>query len=113
MTYGPAMAGTQSINQDNQMPLQRTKTVKFDPANKEHRDAVRAFMKRRAWSDTNFRFSHEPEYGSIVDQVMEKLTNWFLEQEESKATKRQKVTESKALAQSLLTIAPELEGEGR
>ena len=63
------------------MLLQTPKAVKFDPSLKEHRDAVRAFVVRRAWVDSPFRFSHDPAYSSVVEQVQVKLLNWFLAQE--------------------------------
>lgn len=63
------------------MLLQKTNTVKFDPSLKEHRDAVRAFVVRQAWVDSPFRFSHDPAYSSVVEQVQVKLLNWFLAQE--------------------------------
>ena len=57
-------------------------TVAFDPANKEHRLAVKAFMKRQAWADSPFRFSYDPAYGSVAHQVQAKLLDWYIEQEE-------------------------------
>ena len=73
------------------MLLQMPKTIKFDPSLKEHRAAVRAFMKRRAWMDSPIRFSHDPAYGSVVEQVQVKLLQWYMEQEE--APKRAKKVE--------------------
>lgn len=67
--------------------LQKTKAVEFDPSLKAHRDAVRMFFKRRAWVDSPLRFSHNPEYGSVVDQVQEKLVQWYLAREEAKPRK--------------------------
>lgn len=67
--------------------LTRQELVEFDPANKAHRDAVRAFMKRRAWSDSSLRFAYDPAYGSVADQVQTKLLHWYIEQEESKMKK--------------------------
>jgi len=63
------------------MYLQLPKTVEFNPSNKAHRESVRAFMKRRAWGDAPIRFSHDPSYGSIVEQVQTKLLAWYLEKE--------------------------------
>jgi hypothetical protein len=63
------------------MILQMPKTVKFDPSNKAHRASVRAFMKRRAWGDAPIRFSHDPVYGSVPEQVQTKLLAWYLEKE--------------------------------
>jgi hypothetical protein len=55
------------------MLLKRQSTIDFDPSNKEHRAAVRAFLKRKAWSDSPLRFSHDPTFGSVADQVQAKL----------------------------------------
>lgn len=63
------------------MLLQLPKTVKFDPADKAHRASVRAFMKRRAWVDSPIRFTYDPVYGSVVEQVQTKLLAWYLERE--------------------------------
>ena len=63
------------------MLLQPPKTVRFDPADKAHRASVRAFMKRRAWSDAPIRFNHDPVYGSVPEQVQTKLLAWYLERE--------------------------------
>lgn len=60
------------------MFLKKSDTVMFDPSNKSHRQAVRDFMKRRAWVDTSIRFSYDPEYGSVVDQVQSKLLTWYM-----------------------------------
>lgn len=69
------------------MYLQKTDTVRFDPSNKEHRAAARAFMKRLAWVDSPLRFTHDPEYGSVADQVRIKMLKWYMDQEETKANK--------------------------
>ena len=63
------------------MLLRPPKTVKFDPANKSHRASVREFMKRRAWGDSPIRFTYDPVYGSVVEQVQTKLLAWYLEKE--------------------------------
>lgn len=63
------------------MLLQHTKTVKFDPDNKKHRAAVRAFLRRNAWVDSPIRFSHDPAYGSVADQVKAKLLAWYMKRE--------------------------------
>lgn len=68
--------------------LTKTETVNFDPSKKEHRAAVHAFMRRRAWVDSPIRFSHDPEYGSIVEQVHAKLVMWYLDKEYKKPTKK-------------------------
>ncbi len=70
------------------MFLKKTDTVAFDPANKEHRAAVICFLKRRAWADSPIRFTHDPAYGSVSDQVQSKLLIWYAAQEEAKIRKR-------------------------
>lgn len=90
------------------MFLKRQEPITFDPSNREHRAAVRAFMKRRAWVDSPIRFSHDPQYGSVAEQVQAKLLDWYIAQEEAKASKGKKVADSKALAFSLMGIASEL-----
>lgn len=56
-------------------------TVAFDPANKHHRKAVALFMKRNAWADSPIRFSYDPEFGSVADQVKAKMLTWYLGKE--------------------------------
>ena len=73
------------------MILQHPATIDFDPSNKEHRQAVKAFLKRKAWSDTKLRFTHDPVYGSVASQVQGKLLDWYLEQEDNRSKKIQVV----------------------
>jgi hypothetical protein len=68
--------------------LKRPDSVEFDPSNKEHRLAVRAFLKRRAWADSPLKFTHDPNFGSVADQVQTKLLLWYSEQEEAREAKR-------------------------
>lgn len=63
------------------MLLQRQTLIDFDPSNKEHRAAVSAFLKRKAWSDSPIRFAHDPAYGSVADQVQAKLLQWYVDNE--------------------------------
>lgn len=63
------------------MILQPTKTVEFDPSNKKHRLAVKAFLRRNAWCDSPYRFSYDPAYGSVADQVRDKMLKWYMERE--------------------------------
>jgi hypothetical protein len=63
------------------MLLQHQTTIDFDPSNKEHRSAIRAFLKRKSWSDSPIRFSHDPKFGSVADQVQAKLLQWYVDQE--------------------------------
>ncbi len=70
------------------MLLKRPDTVSFDPANKEHRAAVRAFLKRGAWIDSPLRFNHDPAYGSVAEQVQNKLLHWYVAQEEARVVKK-------------------------
>lgn len=60
------------------MLLKRRETVDFDPSKKAHREAVAAFMQRRAWGDSPLRFSHDPNFGSVADQVEKKLLAYYL-----------------------------------
>jgi len=73
--------------------LKKPATVVFDPNIKEHRDAVRDFMKRKAWADSKLKFTWDPAYGNIAIQVQLKLLQWYIEQEGSK---EKKATERKA-----------------
>ena len=77
------------------MLLKRMETIDFDPSNKEHRAAVRAFMRRKAWVDSPLRFTHDPNYGSIAEQVQAKLLDWYIAQEEAKASKKSSRSETK------------------
>lgn len=80
------------------MLLQHPKTIKFDPNNKSHRAAVRAFMKRRAWVDSPIRFTHDPAYGSVVEQVQTMLLEWYLNREATpRKVKKVAVVASKVL----------------
>jgi hypothetical protein len=63
------------------MILQRTETVNFNPAKQEHRAAVVAFMKRTAWSDTKLRFTHDPKFNSIADQVRARMLEWYISED--------------------------------
>ena len=69
------------------MLLKHPDTVAFNPALKEHRAAVRDFLKRKAWNDSPIRFSHDPQYGSVAEQVQAKLLAWYLQKEEDKLAK--------------------------
>jgi hypothetical protein len=66
------------------MPLEKQNTVKFDPSKKVHRESVAAFMRRRSWSDSPIRFSHDPAYGSVADQVEKKMLAYYMEKEKLK-----------------------------
>lgn len=63
------------------MLLNRKIPVDFDPSNKLHRHAVKLFMKRRAWADSPLRFTHDPTYGSVIEQVQSKLLEWYIARE--------------------------------
>lgn len=63
------------------MFLQKIPTVAFDASNPEHRRAVASFMKRTAWADSKFRFSHDPAFGSVADQVKVKMLHWYIQQD--------------------------------
>jgi hypothetical protein len=68
--------------------IPKLETVTFDPSLKEHRAAVRAFMKRKAWMDSPIKFRNDPNFGSVADQVQTKLLQWYMEQEDVKEAKR-------------------------
>lgn len=72
------------------MVLKKAETVNFDPSIKEHRNAVRSFLKRVAWSDSPIRFSHDPAYDSMADQVCSKLLAWYLSQEQTRSSRSRK-----------------------
>ena len=72
------------------MYLSKTPTVAFDPSNKEHRAAARAFLKRKAWVDSPLRFTHDSKYGSVAGQIEAKLLAWYVAQEEEKEIKKAK-----------------------
>ena len=63
------------------MILQKMNTVAFDPSNKAHRAAVASFMKRNAWVDSGYRFTHDPAFGSVADQVKVKMLHWYIAQD--------------------------------
>ena len=73
------------------MLLKRQALIEFDPSNKEHRAAARAFLRRKAWADSPLRFSHDPTYGSVADQVQAKLLQWYVDQEETKLNKTRRI----------------------
>jgi len=68
--------------------LKKSDSVVFDPNNKEHRDAVRDFMKRKAWADSSLKFTYDPAYGNVAIQVQLKLLQWYLDQEETRDQKK-------------------------
>ena len=83
------------------MLLKPTDTVSFDPSNKEHRTAVRLFMKRKAWVDSPLRFSPDPAYNSsVAEQVQTKLLQWYLDQEDARNNKRILKATDKPMAKS-------------
>jgi hypothetical protein len=70
------------------MILSKTATVQFNPAQKIHRAAVKAFMVRRAWVDSPLRFAEDPVYNhaSVADQVQSKLLAYYLKKEKLLST---------------------------
>lgn len=72
------------------MLLRHPATVTFDPANKEHRKAVQAFLKRNAWADTPMRFTHDPEFNSVADMVQAKLLAWYMEKDLNRPARTKK-----------------------
>ena len=69
------------------MLLRHPNTVEFNPSNRAHRLAVAAFMKRNAWIDSPLRFSHDPSYGSLAEQVRVKMLLWYISRDVEKAAK--------------------------
>lgn len=65
------------------MILQRTETVNFNPAKAEHRAAVASFMKRTAWGDSKLRFTHDPKFSSVADQVRSRMLDWYISRDSS------------------------------
>lgn len=91
--------------------LKRPEAVEFDPSNKEHRIAVRLYMKRKAWSDSPLKFAHDPAFGSVADAVQTKLLQWYLDQEENRDKKRaervvEKPEPKAAKKPTLVKVAP-------
>jgi hypothetical protein len=60
-------------------------------------------MKRRAWADSPIRFTNDPAFGSISDQVQFKLLTWYMEKEEDAVTKRKKRTPESSKVMNLGT----------
>ncbi len=90
------------------MLLQHSELVDFDPAKKEHRQAVRDFMKRRAWADTHMRFSYDPAYGSVAEQVQSKLLSWYMFHEETRSKKKEEPVTSKKPSPKTMGVVSEL-----
>lgn len=89
--------------------LKRPDSIEFDPSIKEHRVAVRLYMKRKAWSDSPLKFAHDPAFGNVADQVQTKLLQWYLDQEEGRDKKRsERVVEKPVLKgkPALVKVAP-------
>lgn len=65
------------------MILTKSETIQFNPAQKLHRAAAKAFMVRRAWADSPLRFTYDPEYNqtSVAEQVQSKLLAYYLNKE--------------------------------
>lgn len=74
------------------MLLKRRETVDFDPSKKTHREAVAAFLQRRAWGDSPLRFNHDPNFGSVADQVEKKLLAYYLAKDKLTIPPRQQAT---------------------
>ena len=74
------------------MLLKRRETIVFNPSDREHRAAVRAFLKRMAWADSPLRFSYNSAFGSVAEKVQTRLLQWYLDQEEAKLNKGKKIS---------------------
>jgi hypothetical protein len=57
--------------------LKEVQRVKFNPADPEHRGAVKKFMVRNSWNDAGIKFILQPEYDNLVDQTGSMLINWY------------------------------------
>lgn len=77
------------------MILQHPHRVEFDPSQEDHRNAVRDYMQRFAWSDTKFRFNDNPNFGSIHHMIQEKMLIWYMAQEENRSKRAKKVVAGK------------------
>ncbi len=60
------------------MYLKTAPRIDFDPANKEHRHAAALFMQRNAWADSPIKFTHDPDYDNVANQVRQKLLHWYM-----------------------------------
>lgn len=60
------------------MYLKLPQRVDFDPSNKEHRQAAAAFMRRNAWGDSPIKFTHDPDYDNVANQVRVKMLHWYM-----------------------------------
>ena len=67
--------------------LNKQERIAFNPAKKEHREAIKRFMVRKAWADTDLRFAHDPNYESLVEQTQTELLKWYMEKDLNKAAK--------------------------
>lgn len=68
--------------------LQPAVAVEFDPSIKSHRVAVAKFMVRNAWADTDIRFTHDPDFGSVPEQVRTKMLRWYMAKDSGLRTKK-------------------------
>jgi hypothetical protein len=68
--------------------LQPAVAVEFDPSIKAHRMAVAKFMIRNAWADTNIRFTHDSDFGSVPEQVCTKMLRWYMAKDSGLRTKK-------------------------
>jgi hypothetical protein len=80
------------------MILCHQETIKFDASNKEHRDAVRCFMKRFAWADSPIRFAPSPVYSNLVHEIREEMLQWYMAQEDPALAKSNKPSDLIMLA---------------
>lgn len=59
-------------------------TVEFDPSNKEHRQVVYMFLKRRTWGSSDIRFTRDAAFGCLKDEIFTKLILWQAYQDDKK-----------------------------
>jgi hypothetical protein len=65
------------------MLLNHKPTIKFDPANRMHRDVIRGFLKTGRM-DADYKFLHDSKYISVADQCKTELVAYFLDKEASR-----------------------------
>jgi hypothetical protein len=62
----------------SQLSLVHRPTVVFNPAIKEHRNAVSVFQRRGGWGQVPFKFLLEPPYQDVPSMINSKLMAFYL-----------------------------------
>lgn len=65
----------------SQLSLVHRPTVVFNPAIKEHRNAVGIFQRRGGWGQVPFKFLLEPPYQDVPSMINSKLMAFYLHNE--------------------------------